>query len=208
MSDINVPIYNPSGEQTGTVELPERVFSVELHKESILRAFRRQMANKRRGTACTLTRGEVAGGGRKPYPQKGTGNARQGTIRSPLWPGGGITFGPRPRSYEMKMPQEERRKAIFSLLSEKAANGYLRVIDLSELEPKTKKVVSAFKSLGLEGKVLIALDESENQVLKAARNIPFASAILWQNLNVRDLLGCDFLLLSQKALGKIKEVWG
>lgn len=119
-----------------------------------------------------------------------------------------MTFGPRPRSFEMKMPQEERRKAIFSLLSEKASSGNLRVIDLSEFEPKTKNVVSTFKSLGLEGKVLIAVDGSEEGILKAARNIPSASAILWQNLNVRDLLDCDFLLLSQKALGKIKEVWG
>ncbi len=105
MSEINVPVYNSSGEQTGTVELPGKIFQVEFHKESVLRAFRRQMANKRRGTVCTLTRGEVSGGGRKPYPQKGTGNARQGSIRSPLWPGGGVTFGPRPRSFEVKMPQ-------------------------------------------------------------------------------------------------------
>lgn len=208
MNEINVPVYNPSGEKTGTVELPGKIFQVEFHQESVLRALRRQMANKRRGTVCTLTRGEVSGGGRKPYPQKGTGNARQGSIRSPLWPGGGVTFGPRPRSFEMKMPQEERRKAIFSLLSEKAINGNLRVIDLSEFKPKTKNVISTFKSLGLEGKVLIALDGSEEEILKAARNIPSASAILWQNLNVRDLLDCDFLLLSHKALGRIKEVWG
>ncbi|MCR4433358.1 MAG: 50S ribosomal protein L4 [Coprothermobacterota bacterium] len=208
MSEITVPLYDPNGQQTGVVELPQQIFGVESHRESVLRALRRQMANKRRGTASTLTRGEVAGGGKKPYPQKGTGHARQGSIRSPLWPGGGITFGPRPRSYEVNMPKEERRKAIFSLLSDKAGSGSLCILNLENLEPKTKNVVSILQALGLEGKVLMVVERVESEILKAARNIPYARAILWQNINVKDLLDCDYLVLSQKALARIKEVWG
>jgi large subunit ribosomal protein L4 len=208
MSEITVPLYDLNGQQNGVVELPPEIFGLEIHRESILRALHRQMANKRRGTACTLTRGEVAGGGRKPYPQKGTGRARQGSIRSPLWPGGGVTFGPRPRSFEMDMPKEERRKALFSLLSDKAQNGSLYVLDLKDLEPKTKNVTSLFKALNLEGKVLVVVEHEEKEILKAVRNIPYARAILWQNINVKDLLDCERLILSQEALKRIKEVWG
>ncbi|MGB9553611.1 MAG: 50S ribosomal protein L4 [bacterium] len=208
MSEISVPLYNLNGQQAGIIELPSKIFGLEVHRESILRAFYRQMSNKRRGTACTLTRGEVAGGGRKPYPQKGTGRARQGSIRSPLWPGGGVTFGPRPRSFQVSMPKEERRKAIFSLLSDKAQSGSLYVLNLKDLEPKTKNMASLFKALSLEGKILAVVEHQEKEILKATRNIPYARAILWQNLNVKDLLDCDHLILSQEALKRIKEVWG
>jgi len=208
MSEIIVPLYDLTGQQSRTVELPSQVFGLEGHKEAILRALRRQMANKRRGTASSLTRGEVAGGGNKPYLQKGTGRARQGSIRSPLRPGGGVTFGPRPRSFELDMPKKERRMAIFSLLSDKVKNNALFVLNADSLEPKTKNVREALLALGLKAKVLFALVREEGQIAKAAHSIPLLKAVLWQNINVKDLLDCDYLVLSFKALNRIKEVWG
>ena len=208
MNKIEAPVFQITGEQTGTVELPLRIFGVEIHRQLLLKALRRQMANRRLGTACTLTRAEVAGGGKKPWPQKGTGNARQGSRRSPLWPGGGITFGPRPRSVEISMPEKERRKAIFSALAEKSQAGAVLVCDLNGLEPKTKAVASALKNIGVSGKALLLLVADEEKYIRAGRNISQLKPILWQNMNVFDILNADQLILSPKALAKIEEVWG
>ncbi len=208
MSKIEAPLFHITGEQAGTVELPPAVFGVVVHRQLLLKALRRQMANRRLGTACTLTRAEVAGGGRKPWPQKGTGNARQGTRRSPLWPGGGITFGPRPRSFQILMPERERRRAMFSALTQKSQQGAVLVCDLNGLEPKTKAVASLLKNIGVSGKALLLLDREEEQYIRSGRNIPRLKPILWQNLNVFDILNADQLILTHRALAKLEEVWG
>lgn len=203
-----VAIYNIAGEQTGELELNDAVFGVEVNEAVVHQALLMQLANQRQGTASTKTRSQVRGGGRKPWKQKGTGRARAGTIRSPLWIGGGVTFGPHPRSYAVKMPRKARRLAIKSALSAKLANQEIVILEGLQFEqPKTKQVVELLKNFGLtDRKALIITQEIEESVEKSSRNIPGVKALTAGCLNVFDLLHHDKLLITQDAIARIEEV--
>lgn len=201
-------LLSTNGKKLGEITLNEKVFGVEPNLHVMHLALRRQLNNARQGSACTKTRSEVAGGGRKPWKQKGTGRARAGSIRSPLFAGGGVIFGPKPRDYSFSIPQKARKLALRSALSAKSENLVI-VKDFSEItEPKTKLMVKALSSLKVEGKVLIIADTkaAENKYLElAARNIPSVRLILPTNLNVKDLLEADFVLITEAAVNEITE---
>lgn len=203
-----VSILSTSGKQVGQITLDDKVFGVEPNLHVMHMALRRQLNNARSGSANTKTRAEVSGGGKKPWKQKGTGRARAGSLRSPLFAGGGVIFGPKPRDYSFAMPQKARRLALKSALSARLDNTVL-VKDFSEItEAKTKMVVEALKALKLEGKILIIADAKapENGQLElAARNLPNVKIILPLNLNVKDLLEADTLVMTEAAILEITE---
>ena len=201
-------ILSTNGEKLGEITLNKEVFGVEPNVHVMHLALRRQLNNARSGNACTKTRSEVSGGGRKPWKQKGTGRARAGSLRSPLFAGGGVIFGPKPRSYAFNMPQKARKLALKSALSARESQ-IVVVKDFSTIsEPKTKLMVSALKSLNVNGKVLIvanfAADENKNLEL-SARNIPSVRLLLPSNLNVKDLLEADFVVMTESAVNEITE---
>ena len=201
--------FSKDGKEAGQVEVSTEVFGIEPNIHVLHQAVRRELANGRAGTACTKTRGEVRGGGKKPWKQKGTGRARAGSIRSPLWVGGGVTFGPKPRDYSFNLPRKVRVLAIRSSLS--AAQNKFRVIEnFSFLKaPRTKEVTQLLKNLGLTNqKVLILTDYKavENQhILLAARNLPNVKLRLPHNLSVRELLDADAVIASASAVQEINE---
>lgn len=200
-----VKLYNIAGQETGEIELNDSVFGVDYNEAVIHQAVVRQMANERLGTHATKTRGLVRGGGKKPWKQKGTGRARVGSIRSPLWVGGGTVFGPTPRSHAKDMPRKARKLAVKSALSEKLRANELIVIDAIDFEaPKTKNVVKMLADLHSEGKALI-VDGARNTVL-SARNIPGVKAYAPSGLNIYDIVNTDKLFLTQEAVKKIEEV--
>lgn len=200
-----VKLYNIAGQETGEIELNDSVFGVDYNEAVIHQAVVRQMANERLGTHATKTRGLVRGGGKKPWKQKGTGRARVGSIRSPLWVGGGTVFGPTPRSHAKDMPRKARQLAVKSALSEKLRANELIVIDAIDFEaPKTKNVVKMLADLHSEGKALI-VDGARNTVL-SARNIPGVKAYAPSGLNIYDIVDTDKLFLTQEAVKKIEEV--
>lgn len=203
-----ISILSTNGQQVGQIALDDKVFGVEPNIHVMHMAVRRQLNNARQGSACAKTRAEVSGGGKKPWKQKGTGRARAGSNRSPLFEGGGVIFGPKPRDYAFQMPQKARRLALKSALSARVENTVL-VKDFSEIkEPKTKLMVESLKSLKVEGKVLIVADvkAAENAYLElAARNIPSVKVILPSNLNVKDLLEADNVILTEAAVNEITE---
>lgn len=201
-------ILSTNGEKLGEITLEQSVFGVEPNLHVMHLALRRQLNNARQGSACAKTRAEVSGGGKKPWKQKGTGRARAGSLRSPLFAGGGVVFGPKPRDYGFNMPQKARKLALKSALS--ARQEQLVVVkDFSTItEPKTKLMVSALKSLNVSGKVLVIADvkAAENNYLElAARNIPSVKIILPSNLNVKDLLEADFVVVTESAVKDITE---
>lgn len=201
-------ILSTNGEKLGEITLEKSVFGVEPNLHVMHLALRRQLNNARQGNACAKTRAEVAGGGRKPWKQKGTGRARAGSLRSPLFAGGGVIFGPKPRSYAFNMPQKARQLALKSALSAREVQ-IVVVKDFSTItEPKTKLMVSALKSLNVNGKVLIVAntkaDENKNLEL-SARNIPSVKLLLPTNLNVKDLLEADFVVMTESAVNEITE---
>ena len=199
-------ILNTKGEKLGEITLNENVFGVEPNLHVMHLALRRQLNNARQGSASCKTRAEVSGGGKKPWKQKGTGRARAGSLRSPLFAGGGVIFGPKPRSYAFNMPQKARQLALKSALSAKSEQ-LVVVKDFSTLsEAKTKLMVSALKSLNVSGKVLVIADTKaeENKNLElAARNIPSVKVILPTNLNVKDLIEADFVVITESAINDI-----
>ena len=200
-----VKLYNIAGQETGEIELNDSVFGVDYNEAVIHQAVVRQMANERLGTHATKTRGLVRGGGKKPWKPKGTGRARVGSIRSPLWVGGGTVFGPTPRSHAKDMPRKARQLAVKSALSEKLRANELIVIDAIDFEaPKTKNVVKMLADLHSEGKALI-VDGARNTVL-SARNIPGVKAYAPSGLNIYDIVNTDKLFLTQEAVKKIEEV--
>ena len=203
-----VSILNTKGSAVGQIALDEQVFGVEPNLHVMHLALRRQLNNGRAGTACAKTRAEVSGGGKKPWKQKGTGRARAGSLRSPLFAGGGVIFGPKPRDYSFSMPQKARRLALKSALSARIENTVL-VKDFSEInEPKTKLMVDTLKALKVEGKVLIIADvkAAENAYLElSARNLPNVKIILPSNLNVKDLLEADNVIITEAAINEITE---
>ncbi len=203
-----VSILSTSGKPVGQITLDEKVFGVEPNLHIMHLALRRQLNNGRAGSANTKTRAEVSGGGRKPWKQKGTGRARAGSIRSPLFAGGGVIFGPKPRDYSFSMPQKARQLALKSALSARIANTIL-VKDFSEIkEAKTKLMAESLKALKVEGKILIIADvkaaENANMEL-AARNLPNVRIILPSNLNVKDLLEADNVVITEAAIKEITE---
>jgi len=201
-------VLSTNGEKLGEITLNDNVFGVEPNIHVMHLALRRQLNNARQGSANTKTRAEVSGGGKKPWKQKGTGRARAGSLRSPLFKGGGVIFGPKPRSYSFNMPQKARQLALRSALSTKQEQLVI-VKDFSTLtEPKTKLMVSALKSLNVSGKVLIIADTKadENKNLNlSARNIPSVKLLLPSNLNVKDLLEADFVVMTESAVNDITE---
>ncbi len=204
----NVAMYNIANEQVGEMELNDSVFGVAYNEPVIHQAVVRQMANERLGTHATKTRGLVRGGGKKPWKQKGTGRARVGSIRSPLWVGGGTVFGPTPRSHAKDMPRKARRLAVKSALSEKLRAGELIVLDQIDFEaPKTKNVIGMMNAFHVEGKALIidGGEKAANTIL-SARNIPGVKAMAAEGLNIYDIVHYTQLFLTKSAVEKIEEV--
>lgn len=206
-----VDVLNMQGEKTSTVELPADVFEAPIYVDLMHQAYVRQMANARLGTHDTKTRSEVAGGGRKPWRQKGTGRARQGSIRAPQWKGGGKVHTPHPRSYEQAMPRKMRQTALRSALSVKAAESGIVVVDELKLqEPKTRLMTQALNSLVGEASVLLLIPNKESYegVIRSTNNIPDAKILLAGYLNIRDLMVFDKVILPLEALDKIVEHLG
>jgi large subunit ribosomal protein L4 len=203
-----LPLKNIAGDQVGEIELSDAIFAAPVSKPLMHQALMRQLSNARLGTHKTKNRGEVAGGGRKPFRQKGTGRARQGSIRASQWVGGGTAFGPIPRKYIKQLPKKMNAAAIRSALTVKAAADQIVVVDTLPFEtPKTKAMVQALRALGVTGdSVLMVLAEKSVGVLRSASNLPNVKTILSGYLNIRDLLGYDKVLLSKDALEYV-ELW-
>lgn len=197
-----------SGKAAGTIDVSETIFGIEPNLHVLHQAVRRELANGRAGTANAKTRSEVRGGGRKPWKQKGTGRARAGSIRSPLWAGGGVIFGPKPRDFSFDLPKKVRILALKSALS--AANTKINVVENFGFltAPKTKEVAGFFKAAGLDGKILVLVDykaDGNDKIFLAARNIPGVKLSLPSNLSVRDLIDADAVVATQAAIDEINE---
>jgi large subunit ribosomal protein L4 len=201
----NIKLMDQNGKEAGEVSLNDAVFAVENHDAVVFEAILRQRAGKRQGTHAVKNRSAVSGGGKKPWRQKGTGRARQGSIRAPQWRGGGTVFGPTPRSYAFDMNRKARRLAIKSVLSEKVADKNLVVVDkLTMSAPKTKEFKSVLDNLKIDGKVLIVSDDKNVQL--SARNLSNVKVVPVNGLNVVDAVNYDKLVLTQDALKRIEEV--
>ena len=201
----NLKVMDQNGKDSGEVTLNDKVFGIEPNDNVVFEAIIRQRAGKRQGTSKVKNRSAVRGGGKKPWRQKGTGRARQGSIRAPQWRGGGTVFGPTPRSYAYTMPRKQRRLAIKSVLSQKLIDNDLIVLDkLTMSAPKTKELVSMLNSLNADGKVLIVTDD--NNVQLSARNLAKVKAVPVNGLNVEDAVNYGTVILTQDAVKKIEEV--
>jgi len=204
-----VDIYNMEGEKQGIINLSEDVFGADVNIPVLSQALIRQLANRRRGTASTKTRGEVRGGGRKPWRQKGTGRARHGSIRSPLWVGGSTIFGPRPRDFSQKMPKKMRRLALKSALSSKVGENKMIALDVLSFEaPRTKAFIEMMKNLELEENALFVIAEKNRSVEKSASNIRGVKVITTDSINIHDLFKYDRLIMTRDAIEKVEEVMG
>ena len=202
-----VALYNVSGAQVGEVELSEAVFGIEPHVHVLHEAVLMQQASLRQGTHKVKGRSEVRGGGRKPWKQKGTGRARQGSIRAPQWKGGGTVFGPTPRSYAYKLPKKVRRLAIKSALSSKVIDNELIVLDQLQLsQPKTKDIVAMLNNLKVERKALVVAASHDANVALSARNIPGVKFVAADGINVLDVMMYDKLIITKDAVQKVEEV--
>lgn len=207
---MQVPVYDLNGQETGQVELDETVFGIEPNIPVMHQAYVRQMANKRVGTADTKTRGEVRGGGRKPWRQKGTGRARQGSIRAPHWRGGGVVWGPHPRKYTQDMPRKMRRLAIRSVLSVKQRDDQMVVVSgLVDAEPKTKAMIKVLAGLpkGDARSTLILIDQPMDNVRRGAGNLENVKILPAQYVNMRDVLKYERLLVTREAVDLIHRLW-
>ena len=203
-----VDVYDLNGKKVSDIELAENVFGIEPNEAIVHSVLKNYLANQRQGTQSTKTRSEVSGGGRKPWRQKGTGRARQGSTRAPQWIKGGIALGPKPRSYRYTVNKKEKRLAIKSILSSKVLEKELTVLDKIELkEIKTKSMVKALTALKLEGKTLIVLPENDKNVVMSARNIEGVKTISANNINVFDLLKYNNLVLPVDTVKKLEEVY-
>jgi large subunit ribosomal protein L4 len=206
---MQVSVRNMAGETVSEIELRDDIFGVEPHVAVMHQAVLRQLANARQGTADTKTRAEVSGGGRKPWRQKHTGRARQGSTRSPIWKGGGVVFGPHPRSYRMQMPRKMRRLALRSALSAKLADSGIVLLESLALEaPKTRGMLDVLGNLQVESSALILLPEHDVNVEQSARNIPDVKTLQATCLNVVDILKYDKLIMPVKALEVIERILG
>ncbi len=203
--NIEVTVVDAANSERGNIALPA-AFAVPVRDYLLFEEVLAQLASRRRGTASTKTRGEIRGGGKKPWKQKGTGRARAGSTRSPIWRGGGTTFGPRPRSYEYRLPRKARRAALCSALSQKARDGQVRVIEgLAFEQPKTKQMKELLSSLGISASVLIVLASRDRAVERSGRNLPGVLVTTAEGLNVYDILKHDTLLVTKDALAAIEQ---
>jgi large subunit ribosomal protein L4 len=201
-------ILTADGKDSGKVDLAETLFAAPVNEALIHQAVVRQMAGRRLGTSNTLTRGNVNGGGKKPWRQKGTGRARQGTKTAPHWAGGGVVFGPHPRNYDQKLPAKMRRSALRGVLSAKQADGALRVVEGFDLdEAKTKTMLARLAGWNAEGKVLLVLPSRDEQVERSCRNLREVRVLLADSLNVVDLLEADTVVFTRAALDRAQEVY-
>ena len=204
----NVSVYNMEGKEVGKIDLNDAIFGVEVNEHLVHMAVLQQLADKRQGTQKAKTRSEVSGGGRKPWRQKGTGHARQGSIRAPQWKGGGVVFAPVPRDYSFKMNKKEKRAALKSALTDKAQNNNLIVVDeLKFDEIKTKKFAEVMNNLKATRKALVVLADNDKNVVLSARNLAEASTTLTNTLNVYDIVNARTLVLTKDAVAKIEEVY-
>ena len=206
---MRLKLRNVQGEVVGNVEVRDDVFGVPMNRSLVHQVMVGQLANARQGTAATKTRSQVSGGGAKPRPQKYTGRARQGTIRAPHWKGGGIVFGPQPRSYRQRTPKRMRRQSLLAMLSEKAREDQLVVVDSLVLEqPKTKEMVKVLGALGASPSVLLVADGADEFILRCARNVPRLKMSPAALLNTVDLLKHRKVVMTQDAIRKVEELWG
>ncbi len=207
---MKVAVYNQEGKETGTVTLPKDIFEVSLNADLVHQVLISQTANKRQPSAHTKNRGEVRGGGRKPWRQKGTGRARHGSIRSPLWRGGGITFGPRnEKIFEKEIPKKMRKKALFMVLSQKAKGNLIVVLDKLEMEkPKTKSMHEIIKKLPVKDGSRLILNSNGKNIFLAARNIAKTGVSETRNLNLTDLLNYKYLLTTKDGIKEIESTFG
>ena len=198
-----------AGEQVGEIELSDVIYGADVNSAVLHAAVRTYLLNQRQGTQSTLTRSEVSGGGKKPWRQKGTGRARQGSTRAPQWTHGGIVFAPKPREYRISMNRKVKRVALYSALSAKKAAEEIIVVDAITAEAyKTKVMVKMLEAVGAGKKTLVVLDNADEKVLKSFANIPGVKTVQANMLNVYDILNCDTFLMTRAAAGKIEEVYG
>lgn len=203
----SVSVYNIEGKEVGTIDLNDAVFGVEVNEHLVHMAVVSQLANKRQGTQKAKTRSEVSGGGRKPWRQKGTGHARQGSIRAPQWKGGGVVFAPVPRDYSFKMNKKEKQAALKSVLTSRVQDNKLIVLDELKLdEIKTKKFKQVMDNLKVE-KAMVVIGEQDANVIRSAKNLPTISTAVAENINVYDILKGDTLVITKDAVAKIEEVY-
>lgn len=201
-------VVDAAGAVTGTLPLPEGVFNATVNETVMHQALVRQLANARQGTHDTKTRAEVSGGGRKPYRQKGTGRARQGSIRAPQWEGGGVVFGPHPHSHDLSMPRKQRRLALRSALTTKAREDQIVVLgDISLEAPRTRAVVELLRGTDAGKRVLLVLGSHNELLEKSARNIPEVRVTQAGNLSVRDLLAAETVFMTRDAIEHVEEAW-
>ena len=201
-------VYNMSGEQVGEIELSEAVFGITPNESVVHDVVKNHLANMRQGTQSALTRAEVSGGGRKPWRQKGTGRARQGSTRAPQWTHGGIVFAPKPRDYSYTLNKKVRRLALKSALSDKAARQNIVVIDAIRVDaPKTREFAAFLKAVNVTGKALVVTAEADTNVVKSGRNIPGCQVTFANLINVYDIVNAKQLVLDKAALAKIEEVF-
>lgn len=203
----NVSVFNMEGKEVGTIELNDAVFGVKVNEHLVHMAVVQQLANKRQGTQKAKTRSEVSGGGKKPWRQKGTGHARQGSTRAPQWTGGGVVFAPVPRDYSFKLNKKEKQAALKSALTDKVQNNCLIVVDELKLdEIKTKNFVKVMNNLKVE-KGLVVLAEKDENVIRSASNIPSVDTTLVNTINTYDIMKAKKLVLTKDAVAKIEEVY-
>ena len=203
-----VSVYNMEGKEVGNIDLNDAVFGAKINEHLVHMAVLQQLADNRQGTQKAKTRSEVSGGGRKPWRQKGTGHARQGSIRAPQWKGGGVVFAPVPRDYSFKLNKKEKRAALKSVLTDKVQTGKLIVLEaLTSEEYKTKNIKAVLTNLKVEDKALIVIADKDEKVMKSAANLPFVETAFPNTINVYDILKAGTLILTKDAAQKIEEVY-
>ena len=204
----NMKVVDMAGKEVGEITLSDKVFGADVNETVLHTAVRAYLMNQRQGTQSTLTRTEVSGGGKKPWKQKGTGHARQGSTRSPQWTHGGVALGPKPRSYRVNLNKSVKKAAMFSALSAKVAGGEMIVVDaITANEYKTKAMVAMLGAIGAQKKTLIVLPEVNECVIKSCANIEGVKTTQWNTINVYDVLNCDTLIVAKDAVAKIEEVY-
>ena len=204
----NVSVYNMQGQEVGTIDLNDAVFGVSVNENLLHMAVVQQLANNRQGTQKAKTRSEVSGGGRKPWRQKGTGHARQGSTRAPQWTGGGVVFAPTPRDYSFKMNKKEKQAALRSALTDRVQQNKVIVLDqLTMSEYKTKEFIKVMENLKAAGKTLVVMADKDEHVIKSSGNVPAVKTTLTSQINVYDLMNAQTVILTKDAVAKLEEVY-
>ena len=204
----NIKVVDMAGKEVGEMTLSDKVFGKEVKEAVLHTAVRAYLMNQRQGTQSTLTRTEVSGGGKKPWKQKGTGRARQGSTRAPQWTHGGVALGPKPRSYRINLSKNMKRTALFGALSSKVSGGEMVVIDnIAMTEYKTKTMIAMLNAVGAAKKTLVVLPDTNEYVIKSLANIEGVKTIQWNTINVYDILNCDTFIVAKNAVEKIEEVY-